>query len=252
MNLGEIRRQALNMVRDLAGDAASPIEVDQLINRGLLEFCDRSDYLRDSALIELVSGQADYQLPEAVLRVVRVSVGERRILPVSYLELDARNCDWSTEVGEPTHYLRDLVGHAKLRLYPIPSSDGMVFNQVEFEADQEEGAPVGFTLIPTTVNQESGIIVSLEGVEDLEWVMRVDFIRYPATLAADDGTPEIPRQYHDCLSAYAAGHLLTRNGEPERAAPHLAEFEAQLKKAKGEAAQTFQPSHTRRVRPQYF
>lgn len=254
MNLAEIRRLTLNMVRDLAGDQASPIEVDQLINQGNLEFVDRTDYLHDTRLFDLVSGQALYTLPDDVLRVVRVAVGEEVLSPTTYRDLDACNTTWRTDTGEPDHYLRNLYGHNQVRLYPIPLASGQSLQAAEFTVTQEEGVIRTLSLAGTAFNQEPGILraMTVAGDDDTSNTLRVDFIKYPAALTADTDTPELPRQYHNALAAYAAGHLLSRNGEPERGAPYLAEYEGQLAKAKGEAAQTFQKSITRRVRPSYF
>lgn len=253
MTLGEIQRQALLMVAGALGDT-SPAEADALINRANLEFVDRTDYLHDTAVMDLVSSQALYALPAAALRVVRVALGEKVLSPISYAELDARDATWRTTTGEVREYLRDLFGHNQVRVYPIPVKSGASLQAAAYRFSQETGVIRRFAPGAFTFNQEPGIIRSMgtTGPDDVSGTLRIDFIKYPAQLAADTDVPELPRQYHDCLSAYAAGHLFARNGLPEQAAPYLAEFENQVAKAKGEAAQTFQTNIQRRIRPRYF
>lgn len=254
MNLGEIRRQAILMVMRQGSEEPSPLEVDQLINRGLLEFCDRTDYLHDTVLQDLVTSQAIYTLPGTVLRVVRVALGEKVLPPVTSAELERRTPAWRTLTGTPTEYLRDLFGHNQVRVYPIPVVTGGSLQTAAFDVSQETGAIVRFSLPDTSFNQETGIIRTLTGygADDVTDTLRIDFIKYPTTLSAEMDTPELPRQYHDCLASYAAGHLLSRSGEPKRAEPFLVEFENQVSKASREAAQTFQASIQRAVKTRYF
>ena len=254
MNFGEIRDLALSMIRDQGGDQASYLELDKLINQGNLDFVDRTDYLHDTALIDLVASQALYTLPERVLRVVRVALGEEVLSPVTYRDLDRRSSTWRTDTGEPCEYLRDLFSHNQIRVYPIPVRGGQSLQAAEFAFNQEAGVLRSLNLSTAAFNQEPGILraITTAGADDVTGTIRVDFIKYPAELAADTDTPELPRQYHNVLAAYAAGTLLTRNGETDRGATYLAEYEAQLSKAKGEAAATFQKSITRRVHPSYF
>lgn len=247
--LAQIRAQVLSMVRDQNGDAASPIEVDSLINRGLLEFCDRTNYLHHTALTDLIDAQAVYSVPEDCLRVIRVAYGEKALVPIAYQDLDCKSSDWRSESGEPTHYLRDLFGHNEIRLYPIPVAPGNSLQTVQFIYSQETGTLRTVNGVNNVWSQEEGVLRSLAGYGQgaVVGTIRIDYLKAPTTLTSDGDTPELPRQYHDCLSSYAAGHLLTRNGDPNRAAPYLAEFENQVSKAKDEVSQTFQPSIHRTI-----
>lgn len=243
MNLLSIRALALSMLRDAGGDVASPVEVDALINQGQLDFVERTDFLHDTALIDLVSDQAVYTLPEAAMRVKRVALDEEVLRPTTSSYLDSVDSLWRITTGTPTHYLRDLFGHDKLRVYPIPVKSGSSLQTAQFFHSQEEGVIRGFSFPPSRFSQEPGIIrsVSALGPDYVSGTLRIDYVKYPTDLTHETDVPEIPRQYHRALAAYAAGHIFLRNGS-DKGAAHIAEYEAAVASAASQAEQTFQAS----------
>lgn len=242
MNLLSIRALALSMLRDAGGDVASPVEVDALINQGQLDFVERTDFLHDTALIDLVSDQAVYTLPEAAMRVKRVALDEEVLRPTTSSYLDSVDSLWRITTGTPTHYLRDLFGHDKVRIYPIPVKSGRSLQAAQFNYTQEEGVVRAFGF-PAGFSQEPGIIRSINalGPDDVSGTLRIDYVKYPTDLTNETDVPEIPRQYHRALAAYAAGHIFLRNGS-DKGAAHIAEYEAAVASAASQAEQTFQAS----------
>jgi hypothetical protein len=99
--------------------------------------------------ITLSSGQAAYGLPDRHIATIRVSLPTGVLYPASTMEIEARDSDFMTTTGTPTHWYNDKTGINLLRLYPLPNVSGGVVTVVYFEYPQSLDADGFNTVIPT-------------------------------------------------------------------------------------------------------
>lgn len=121
------------LARERLDDLAQPyLWTDNLLlaylNDAQMEASRRAALLVDGtgsiAKITVKAGTASYKLDPRVIRVQRVRMAGRTLLPARIEELDAMG-DWESATGEPTHYV--LNGDSRhITLYPSPDADGLI------------------------------------------------------------------------------------------------------------------------------
>jgi hypothetical protein len=213
--------------------------IDDSINRGQEDFVRKTRCLRTFAVVELVANYRTYRLPWNFLDFMAAyfytSNDTYNELVVETIEgLNDQDSTWRTTTdSKPTHIYIDRVygNNWTFGLYPIPDTDGQT---IEF--DSEYGAVVQWVCPVYTMNSEYGVVIRMTDTDEfyLNTDMGVvgqaktttgniwmEYYRLPEKLIintenlGDQGTqyPEIPREYHKCLSYYAAADLLSANPE---------------------------------------
>jgi hypothetical protein len=90
-------------------------------------------FVKVNTSLTLISGQAAYDLPERHIATIRVSLPTGVLYPATTMEIEARDSDFATTSGTPTHWYNDKIGMNALRLYPVPNSSGAVITVVYYQ-----------------------------------------------------------------------------------------------------------------------
>lgn len=151
------------------------------VNEGVRLFARASKCFEATGVIICKSGQGVYR-HDSLAGLIQVNAIEYNGLPVipkSIAWLKAQlGASWQSLSGTPKYYTQEMQGNNKLRLVPIPDTDGetVTFNQeggeVVAEGDgvafnQEEGGvirEVGSDGVPVEFSQEEGITVQEESI----------------------------------------------------------------------------------------
>ena len=214
--------------------------IDDAINRGQEEFVKRTLCLRTFAISELKASYRTYRLPWNFLDFMSAYYFDAS-LPNGYKELECTTVEklnddvagWRTETGTPEAiYIDRLYGNNWMfGLYPIPDKDG---DSITFNS--QYGSVVEWVCPIFTFSQEYGVIIRMTDtdefflntdtgvvgqVQTMNHNVYFEYYRLPEKLVtgtafpanATRQYPEIPREYHLALPAYAAGDLLADNPE---------------------------------------
>jgi hypothetical protein len=241
--LGGLRALALRKLRvkdttrhSPTGGAADYDWIDDAINRGQERFVRQTNCLRTYAIIELKSNFRTYRLPEDFIDLMAVyyydsslADGYKELKITSIEELNDDVSNWRTDTGTPARVYLDRNYGAGLTfgVYPIPESDG---DSVAFSSDY--GAAVTWVCPLYAFNQDVGVIVRIDGAD--EWILPtqagvsvdvdvadknlfIEYYRLPQVLVArgdnTDQYSEVPREYQEAITDFAAADLLSSNPE---------------------------------------
>lgn len=114
----------LARVRDTLADPRAERWSDdrliRLIDEAQLDICMRAKLLRTKASLTVVDGIAEYQLPDDLIQLDRVTLDNKRIELIGFSALDTLKYDWQEDRGQVTHCIFDKQLQGRIRLYPIP------------------------------------------------------------------------------------------------------------------------------------
>jgi len=99
---------------------------------------------RDTTILT-VDGQAAYTLPERYISTLHVSHVTNPLRPGNMAELEARDTDFRTTEGTPSHWYQDLLGISSFAVTPVPDTSDQALPLIY------EGWPVAVTVGQTLV-----------------------------------------------------------------------------------------------------
>lgn len=125
MNLQQLRAAVRELLQEPDEHGRFTNEaLNRWINDGILDVVDRIECLVTTVSLPFEARTGAMLLPADFLKVRRVSINGRRILPTTDLlvdrEIAVRRLNSADQHGTPTHFY--LVGRM-LHLYPVPASD---------------------------------------------------------------------------------------------------------------------------------
>jgi hypothetical protein len=208
-------------------------EIKDAINDTYLFIADETYCFRMEDIIEVKANVRIYKLPENYIygSLNRVEFDDEVISPITSLELDAINRSWRTTPGDPTHYLPpgDICNTDELAVYPLPDTDGAVYNLASESKDRGVITTVGDDSYEEFESEE-GIVVDstgeakfdeLEGtgpvleIKDSTNNLKVFGARYPKRLFENEETFLHPVTYNPrkVLTIGSLAILLAKEGE---------------------------------------
>jgi hypothetical protein len=248
-------------MNDPDGDQFTADIVGDFINEGQRRLADESGCLTYSAVIDIVSGQAEYDLsaldPECV-EVVSVwlplSAADTDEYPLEQISLEELRRDfpkYRTESGWPKRYMRWNTGLPGIRLHPTPDSD------------QQAQVAAGL-VIP------SGLYGGVVGINGLDLAdatalygatiamafkvgaLRVDYRRSVAAMSAAGDAFTIRPQHQEAVIAYACWRCCRMKvliAQADKADSYWSDWLAGVKAATTITGANFQrtPPKTKRV-----
>lgn len=121
MELHEFRKRLRDVLQEPDDRGRFPDStLDGYINGGILDVADRIECLVDT--VKLPVAVDSTLLPDDLLRVKRVSIGNKRIRPTTALYLDReaqeRGVNWMEQHGAPMHF---IIEGTTIQLYPRPT-----------------------------------------------------------------------------------------------------------------------------------
>lgn len=116
----DILARVRDTLADLRAERWSDDRLIRLIDEAQLDICMRAKLLRTKASLTVVDGRAEYQLPDDLIQLDRVTLDNKRIELIGFSALDTLKYDWQEDRGQVTHCIFDKQLQGRIRLYPIP------------------------------------------------------------------------------------------------------------------------------------
>lgn len=208
--------------------------IDDSINRAQDAFVRMTRCLRSYAVIQIVSNNRLYRLPDDFLDWMAayyydssIADGYQKLVLNSIEELNDEVSDWRVAVGTPRRaYIDRSYGAGILfGLYPIPRNDGF-----EITMNSNNGVLVTWVCPLYTLNQDYGVVINATGTD--EYVLStqqgvtveltpsdgnvvIEYYRLPNQLVAQGSDAiiksDIPREYQRAIAYFATYDLLLNN-----------------------------------------
>lgn len=121
MNVGDIKRRATNMLGDDAKLVFEDADLLDYINDAQVDLARKTDILRGTSTINVVTGTESYALPIDFIEIQRVTYLGAKLRKTTWQEIDLFDPDKDMPGGGgvPTHYHREGI---LIYLYPVPSA----------------------------------------------------------------------------------------------------------------------------------
>jgi len=126
MTLGELKAKFYDLIGE---DSSSLVNVTaatagRLLNDAYREIARMTGAIEKIHVARVVSGTAEYTLPDDAGKIIRVAYDGERIWPHSALEMDAIDQYWETRSGQVDRYVTDRENNNAIRLYKNPDTNG--------------------------------------------------------------------------------------------------------------------------------
>jgi len=223
VTLEELREETLRL---LGENPASPAfwtaaQVDRYVNDAYQDFARDSGSLEIRVAIRTIAATGEYEIPENVGPVSRVSYDDYELIPDLAHKMDRKQSGWMTEAGTPERWIKSREGRHKLRVWRVPSvsspysvTGGEYGKMVALDVDSEEvefNAEVGKLIdlqadgLSFHASQEVGRLCRLSfSASNLEvWGKEV-----PPELTRDEDEPKLLPLAHMGIAFRAAALML--------------------------------------------
>ena len=229
--------------------------IDEALNKALQIFVRETKCLRSWAAYVPIANYQYYRLPADFLDLKTayyyddsLSDGYKLLIPKTLGEMNDEYSDWRTDTGSPSYIFIDRMFGRRwfMGIVPIPSDAGTtvtfdstygcklseicnlyLYNEERIELPQTDEYFVG--------NSELTPGMPFDNVnKDIV----LEYYRMARELDTTLQVPEIPREYHDCLTDYACFDLLQHNPEDaaeyKRAMDFRQRFKAEIDSFRGQ------------------
>lgn len=230
MTLGELKAKFYDLIGE---DSSSLVNVTaatagRLLNDAYREIARMTGAIEKIHVARVVSGTAEYTLPDDAGKIIRVAYDGERIWPHSALEMDAIDQYWETRSGQVDRYVTDRENNNVIRLYKNPDTNGA---GASFSAETGKIVDIDDTTNTYTFSAETGIIVrmvttdgspvwsfstntgKIVDVDSYEDNLEVWYKVDPADMAEDGDTPLTPSWSHLAIAFQAAKEYLLNETE---------------------------------------
>jgi len=222
-------------LKEVAGDDGfwTEQEVKDAINDAYIEIADETFCFKLESIIEVQVGIRTYKLPENYIigSLYRVEFDNKRIYPVSSLDLDTNSETWRNEDGDPRNFIfpGDISATDEIVVYPNPATAGDAYNLASESEDYGVITTVGDDSYEE-FTQEEGIVVATDGdakfnaimgdgpvldIVDPDGNLKIFAARYPKRLFGNSEVFLHPASYNPkkVITKGALSILLAKDGE---------------------------------------